>query len=111
MKFLIGLIIGVLIVPAIGYIYITGSGAPVSTSDKPMPFETYFAKRALHARIAAQMPKTVPIQADEANYAAGAQLYKDNCAVCHGLPGQQKTAIAAGEFPKPPQLFVGKGVT
>ena len=107
MKFLLGLMIGLLIVPLIGYIYLTGSSAPVGTSDKPMPFETYFAKRALHTRIEAQMPKTVPIQADEANYAAGAQLYKENCAVCHGLPGQQKTAIAAGEFPKPAIVEMG----
>jgi mono/diheme cytochrome c family protein len=37
--------------------------------------------------------------------------YKENCAVCHGLPGKSKTAIAAGMFPPPPQLFHGKGVT
>jgi mono/diheme cytochrome c family protein len=27
------------------------------------------------------------------------------------LPGRDQTAIAKGEFPKPPQLFKGKGVT
>jgi len=26
------------------------------------------------------------------------------------LPGRDPTAIAKGEFPKPPQLFMGKGV-
>jgi len=31
--------------------------------------------------------------------------------VCHGLPGQQETAIAHGLFPNAPQLFKGKGVT
>ena len=41
----------------------------------------------------------------------GAQSYSNNCAVCHGLPGQEQTAIAKGEFPKPPELFQGKGVT
>jgi hypothetical protein len=35
----------------------------------------------------------------------------EHCAVCHGLPGRPATAIARGEFPKPPQLFEGKGVT
>ena len=34
-----------------------------------------------------------------------------NCAVCHGLPRKAKTAIARGEFPIPPELFHGKGVT
>jgi thiosulfate dehydrogenase len=31
--------------------------------------------------------------------------------VCHGLPGQGQAAIAKGEFPKPPELFKGAGVT
>ncbi len=57
------------------------------------------------------MPKTAPIQGDEPNFIAGAQVYRENCAVCHGLPGQPKTAIAKGMFPDPPVLLEGKGVT
>jgi hypothetical protein len=29
---------------------------------------------------------------------------------CHGLSGQEKTAITKEEFPKPPELFNGEGV-
>ena len=68
-------------------------------------------KKALHATLDREMPKTVPIKADEASYLAGAKLYKDHCAVCHGLPGQPATAVARGMFPKPPELMQGKGVT
>ncbi len=57
------------------------------------------------------MPKTVPIQADQTNLAAGASIYREHCAVCHGLPGQKQTFIAAGEYPHPPKLMEGKGVT
>jgi thiosulfate dehydrogenase len=57
------------------------------------------------------MPKPSPIPADEAAYVAGAQIYKDDCAVCHGLPRQAQTAIAEGMFPKPPKLMEGTGVT
>ncbi|HLW78532.1 MAG TPA: cytochrome c, partial [Terriglobia bacterium] len=32
-------------------------------------------------------------------------LYRNHCAVCHGLPGQPAPAIARGMFPVPPQLF------
>jgi len=42
---------------------------------------------------------------------AGAELYKQHCGVCHGLPLSPKTAIATGMYPRPPQLFQGKGVT
>ena len=42
---------------------------------------------------------------------AGAHIYMEHCAVCHGVPGKEQTAIALGEFPRPPHLFEGKGVT
>jgi len=47
----------------------------------------------------------------EANLTAGAKLYRDYCAVCHGTAGEPKTATAKGMFPPPPQLLQGKGVT
>ena len=111
MKFVVGLLLGLLVVPFGAYLYFTGGSAPVATTDSDMPFETFFAKKALHARIAKDMPKNIPIQPNEANYVAGAELYKQHCAVCHGLPLAPKTAIAVGMYPKPPLLLEGKGVT
>ena len=110
-KFVFGMVVGValLLVAVVGY-FLSGS-APVATDAPPMPMEKYLAKKALHAVLDREMPKTVPIPTDQANYLVGAQLYKDNCAVCHGLPGQPATAIARGMFPKPPELLHGKGVT
>ncbi len=35
----------------------------------------------------------------------GQGVFQTHCAVCHGLPDAQKTAIAQGMFPVPPQLF------
>src|SRR5271157_1802292 len=110
-KFITGLLLGLLVVPFGAYLYFAGGSAPVATTDSDMPFETFFAKKALNARIAKDMPKNVPIQANEANYLAGAGLYKQHCAVCHGLPLAPKTAIAKGMYPRPPLLFEGKGVT
>ncbi len=109
--FVIGLIVGILLVPVGAYLYFAGGYAPVATSAPPMPFEKMLANIALHARLLKEMPKNVPIEPTEANLTAGAVLYKEHCAVCHGLPGASKTAIATGMFPRPPQLFRGKGVT
>ncbi|MFZ3341928.1 MAG: cytochrome c [Terriglobales bacterium] len=111
MKFIAGLVLGIIIVPVLLYLYLVGGSAPVATTDPDMPFEAYLARKAQHVRIDHDMPKTVPIQPSEANYLAGAELYKEHCAVCHGLPDSQKTAIAIGMYPRPPQLFKGKGVT
>jgi mono/diheme cytochrome c family protein len=76
-----------------------------------MPGESLLAGMALHARIAKDAPKQAPIPADEPNLLAGARVYREHCAVCHGLNGQPETAIAKGMFPHPPQLFTGHGVT
>ncbi len=111
MKIIVGLILGMLLVPFAAYLYFVSGGAPVATTDSDMPFENFFAHKALNARIAKDMPKNVPVQATDANYLAGADLYKQHCAVCHGLPLAPKTAIATGMYPRPPQLFEGKGVT
>jgi mono/diheme cytochrome c family protein len=111
LKFILGLLLGLLLVPAVVYLYFAAGSAPVATTDSNMPFEAFFARKALHARIAKEAPKNVPIEANEANYLGGVQLYKEHCAVCHGLPLAPKSAIAAGMYPRPPILFEGKGVT
>jgi mono/diheme cytochrome c family protein len=110
-KFVAGLILGLIAVPLGVYFYFASGSAPVAVSAPPMPFEKMLAKKALHARIDKEMPQSALIAADEANLASGAQVYVENCAVCHGLPGQHATAIASGMYPAPPSLLEGKGVT
>ena len=80
------------------------SGIP--NLDVPGPSEA-----EVRARLAREMPGEAPVPADETNLAAGARVYVQHCAVCHGVPGAEPTAIAKGEFPRPPHLFRGKGVT
>jgi mono/diheme cytochrome c family protein len=110
-KFLFGLILGAVLVPVVVFVYFSSGMAPVATAAPPMPFEKTFAHMALHASLEKEMPKTPPFAADDAAYVAGAQVYKDHCAVCHGLAGAPQTAIAKGMFPNPPKLMEGKGVT
>lgn len=109
--FLAGLVIGIIIVPLAVYWYFSSGRAPVATGDRPIPFENKLANSALHAHIVREMPKSVPIQANEETYMAGARIYNQYCGICHGYPGMDQSAIAKGEFPKPPHLFKGKGVT
>lgn len=111
MKFIGGLLLGFFLVPLGVYLYFAGGSAPVATTDSDVPFETFLAHKALNAGIKKEMPKNVAIQPNEANYLAGAELYKQHCAVCHGLPLAPKTAIATGIYPQSPRLFEGKGVT
>ncbi len=111
-KFILGVIVGLLLVAGGAYFYFATGMAPVATSAEAMPFEKRMARIALNARVETEMPKNVPVPANETTYMAGAMVYSDNCAVCHGAPGEKEpTRIAKGMFPKPPQLFKGKGVT
>src|SRR5580698_975507 len=111
MKVLFGMLLGIAIVVGGAFLYFRLGYAPVATAAPPMPFETSMARAALKATIAKQPPADSPIQPDASNLAAGAQIYRDSCAVCHGVRDQTETGIAKGMFPKPPQLLQGKGVT
>jgi thiosulfate dehydrogenase len=110
--FVIGILIGVVLVAAGAWLYFTTGWAPVAVADPPMLLEKKLAHSALNARIGKD-PHTdpAPVPLSEATYLAGADVYKQNCAVCHGLPGEAQSAIAKGMFPKPPELFHGTGVT
>ena len=110
-----GVILGFLLAALLGFLgvysYFAGGHAPVATKAPEMPFEHKFAHLAQDAYFNKLPHLPSPVPEDEANFLAGAKVYKEHCAVCHGLPGEPKTAIADGMFPPPPQLFRGTGVT
>lgn len=109
--FLVGLLTALVLVAVGVYVYFRFGFAPVATRAPSMPFEMTLAHMALRARIAKEGNAQAPIPPSEANLLAGAQVYREECAVCHGLAGQPETAIAKGMFPRPPQLLEGQGVT
>jgi thiosulfate dehydrogenase len=109
--FVAGLLLGIVLLVGGVYFYFASGMAPVATADPPMPFEKKMANKALDAHIANQHVPAPPVDASEANLLAGAQVYKEQCAVCHGLPNQPKNAIQEGMYPIAPELFHGKGVT
>lgn len=104
MKFLLGIVVGLLMVPAAGYLYFRYGNPPVAVADTPFPFEKQIVKVPLHARIDRDMPKTSPLEASAANLTAGAQVYHDQCAECHGVYGHG-TDYAAHMYPPAPQLW------
>ena len=110
-----GIVIGFILAIAISVgcvlLYFSAGLAPAATADPPMPFEKKLANMALHAHIEKQNIPPSSVPADEPNFFAGATVYKQHCALCHGLPGQSPMDYATTMFPKPPQLFRGKGVT
>jgi thiosulfate dehydrogenase len=110
MKVLVGFILGILVVAGGAYFYFASGMAPVAVTDPLMPFERKMANMALDAHIEKQHVGDSPVPADEPNLLSGADVYKKECAVCHGLPDHPVDYVNM-MFPKPTQLFKGKGVT
>jgi thiosulfate dehydrogenase len=107
----LGILLTLLLIAGGVYYYFSSGRAPVATAAPPMPFEKKLAKLGQHAYLD-KLPHLEPqVPADETNLLTGAKVYKENCAVCHGLPSEPKTAVAQGMYPPPPQLFHGVGVT
>lgn len=104
-KFFIGLLIGLVLVPLGFYFYLRSGNAPVATSAPPMPMERFLVRTAMHATIRHHEKPIHLTNVNNETLVAGAHTYLDDCAVCHGLPGQPPTAVAKGMFPRPPQFF------
>ena len=89
--FLAGIIIGFLLIGAGAAYYFMSGMAPVAVEDKPMPMKNFSPIKRSQARVEKEMPKSIPIVADETAYLAGAEHYdQQHCAMCHGLPNVSK---------------------
>jgi thiosulfate dehydrogenase len=108
---IVGIILGAALVLGSQWLYFTSGRAPVAVTDPALPFERKLAHASLDAYLDRQQHTDPAVPADETNFLAGAEVYKQNCAVCHGLPGNAPTNISQGMYPKPPELFKGTGVT
>lgn len=109
-RFLFGLIIGILAVPLAVLLYLKFGHVPVAVNDRPFPEERLVTSVPLEARIDRDMMRSdgqmkgPPIQPDEAVFVAGAHVYAENCAVCHGFHGKP-SKIGLHEFPTAPPLW------
>lgn len=103
-RFFLGLILGIVLIPFAVWVWFEFGHPPVAVSDSPLPFERVITHVPLNARIHGEMVKNPPIQADENNLIAGAQIYRDQCSACHGYWGKH-SSFGAHMFPRAPQLF------
>jgi thiosulfate dehydrogenase len=103
-KFLLGLILGLVLIPAAAYLYLRFGTLPVAVADKPFAFEKEIVHVPMHARIEREAPKDAPFGASEDAFEGGAAVYRQQCANCHGTPGHN-VAYGKQMFPRAPQLW------
>ena len=103
--FLLGIVTAIVLTIGGVYLFVKSGGIPMETTAAPLPFEQTLARMAIHASIGNAGAQKSPVPLNETNLMAGAQVFKDNCAVCHSIPGGPQSAASKGMFPPPPQLF------
>jgi mono/diheme cytochrome c family protein len=99
------MIIGWIVLPLIGLLYLRFGYVPVAVNGPVIPFEELLAGTAVQARIARDAPKQAAIPPSEDNLLAGARIYRERCVECHGSPSGTASAAAQGMYPPPPQFF------
>ncbi len=102
-----GVIIGLIIIPVVGAVYLLAGLAPVAVSDSPFPFERLITGIALKARINRDAPKRDLATFTTADLMAGAQTYRRGCG-CHGML-EKETQPEPEMFPPPPHLLMPDG--
>jgi thiosulfate dehydrogenase len=103
-RFLFGLVIGILLLPLGAWLWFTHGHPPVAVTDAPLPFEQQITSVPLHARIDKELPTAVPVEANEATFVAGASIYRQQCAFCHGVNGAD-SQVGKHMFPDAPPLW------
>ncbi|HEY2473130.1 MAG TPA: cytochrome c [Terracidiphilus sp.] len=103
LRFLLGLIIGVVLVPLAALAYLSYGKVPVSVDDPAFPYERRIVHMPLDARIEREMVGT-HLQPDPTNLTAGARVYIERCAVCHGLHSRP-ASIGQHMYPDAPALL------
>jgi thiosulfate dehydrogenase len=101
---IVGFVIAIAVFFVGGYIFVTAGGVPMAASAAPLPLETTVAHMALRAADKQAGNTKDPLPVNEDNLTAGAKIYHDHCAMCHGGPGQT-SELEHAMFPIPPQLF------
>jgi mono/diheme cytochrome c family protein len=103
-KFLLGVILGIILIPAAVAFWLADGKPPVAVADPPLPEERMITSVPLHARIDREMPPVAPIADIEENLVAGAQIYRDQCSDCHGYHGKP-SRFGPNMYPAAPPLW------
>lgn len=102
--FLLGLLLGLLVIPVIAFLYLQFGHPPVAVADPAFPMEAQVVHVPLGARIDREAPKSAPLEPSAANLEIGAHIYREQCAACHGLYGRP-SPFGSTMYPRAPQLW------
>jgi len=95
-----------ILILVLGLLFAIMGFVDMRADNPPSRLETVLAGRAMDASVARAAPKAAnPVTADATNLVAGARLYRDHCALCHGDPANPQSALAGSLNPPAPQFM------
>ncbi len=104
--FLFGIILTLLALAAGGYFLLKSGRVSFNADQEPSAVETHLAMSAVDASTERNAPEMKnPVAADEASLVAGAKLYMNHCAGCHGLPANPEGQFGRSLNPPVPAFF------
>jgi thiosulfate dehydrogenase len=104
----IGMATTVVVLIVGGYVFVRAGGVPIATTSHPLPLEERVARTAILASTGNAAEQKNPLAPDDTSMLGGLSVFKQNCAICHSIPGKPRSAISQGMFPSPPQFFEKK---
>src|ERR1700676_3806992 len=94
------------IILVLGLLFAIMGFVDMRADNPPSRLETVLGGKAMDASVARAAPKAAnPVTADATNLVAGARLYRDHCALCHGDPANPKSTLADSFNPPAPQFM------
>lgn len=104
--FLAGVILTILALLVGGYVVAKKGYVNFEADQQPSTMERHFVMGAVDASTERRAPERKnPLAANEENIVAGAQLYLNNCAGCHGEPSNAETQFGRSFYPPVPPFF------
>lgn len=104
--FILGIVVTIAAIVAVGLFVAKTGRVDVRADNQPSEMERHFAGGAMDASVDRHAPDIKnPLQPTNENLVAGATLYLDHCALCHGDPARPKSPLAETLNPPPPQFM------
>src|SRR5208282_4177720 len=104
--FLFGVILTLFALLAGGYFLLKSGRVSFSADQELSPVEEHLAMSAVDASTERNAPEMKnPVTVDEGNLVAGAKLYLNHCAGCHGLPANPESQFGRSFNPQVPAFF------
>ena len=105
MRFLAGLVFGVLALGAAAAALVFSGWFDVAASVPPGALEKRVARTAVDRSVARRAPRASnPLGKDPSALRDGGQHYREMCVTCHGAPGVDPSEIGEGLNPPAPEL-------